>query len=105
MNKVCEEFKLDIMDYASGHRECLPIARQKELVKHIVKCKECRKEFLDNQNIFALISMQSQSTKSKQKMADFIKKLISEGNKKLNSNDEWSIAASPSSKTKKGKKK
>lgn len=54
----CEEYQLDITDYVCREREYLPFKRQKELVNHIIKCPDCRRDFENYLDTFTAISMQ-----------------------------------------------
>lgn len=54
----CEEYQVDLIDYVCREREYLPFKRQKELVYHIIKCPDCRKDFADYLDATAAISMQ-----------------------------------------------
>lgn len=79
LKPICAQLQLDLTDYAAGHREYLPLARQQVLVGHIIKCPNCRQDFLDKQHILTMVALQAQSPASKRKMRAFIKRLISKG--------------------------
>jgi hypothetical protein len=74
-NPICAGFALDLTDYATKCRECLPFEKQQSLVEHIIKCPDCRRDFLESQHIFALIFMPPETPESRQKMHDFIARL------------------------------
>lgn len=76
-NPVCAGFSLDLTDYATKCRECLPLAKQRALVEHIIKCPDCRRDFLESLHIFTLVVMPAETPESRQKMHDFIKRLKS----------------------------
>jgi len=76
---VCQEYRLDLVDFATGGRNNLTRERQKELIQHLNKCQTCQEAFLDYENIYAT-SVAAEHTRSpafQKKISEVISRLKS----------------------------
>lgn len=66
----CEQYRMDIVDYATGEKSFLTENKVKELFGHLKKCVKCREAFEDYEDIYAL-----SVTESHIKSPEFRKKM------------------------------
>jgi hypothetical protein len=57
----CEQYKLDLTDYATGDMTFLTKKKQQKLFEHLRKCSECLDKFFDYERIYATSASMAQS--------------------------------------------
>ena len=73
----CKEYRLDLVDFATGNRASLSREKQKKLIQHLNECQSCQDAFLDYENIYAagVAEEHTKTPEFQKKMSDVIVRL------------------------------
>ena len=75
----CTDFELDLTDYVMGDATFLTKKKQEALFKHLIACKECRRQFWSWKRTWAVMvgKKQSERPEFRQKMDALLERLKS----------------------------
>ncbi|MBI5779002.1 MAG: hypothetical protein HZA49_06060 [Planctomycetes bacterium] len=79
LNPECKDYRLDIVDLATGENASLDPARVKKVLKHLAGCSACREAFLGYEEIYAAAATEkhTKTPEFRQKMDDLISRIKS----------------------------